>query len=74
MVEANFPRDATNQKHYPELAGGARFSDVISSRNRRETSGAGGVAKCPPFSQNVVLSCSGAFLDLQHGILFLPHD
>ena len=37
LVEANFPRGTTNQKHYPELGGGTpsvwdfgtRFSDVV---------------------------------------------
>ena len=49
LVEANFPRGTTNQKHYPELGGdtpsvwdfGTRFSDVVWRGNqwwRREMS------------------------------------
>ena len=53
LVEANFPRGTTSQKHYPDLGSDtssvwnfcARFSDVIA----RETSG--GVVNCGLFSQ-----------------------
>ena len=61
MVESNFPRGTTNQKHYPDLGSNAssvwnscaRLSDVIW----RETSGS--VTKCRLFSQ---ASADGVFV------------
>ena len=57
LVQANFPRSATNQKHCPYLSGGMSSvwnfcarSSAARTPFRGETSGAG-VAKCRLFSQ-----------------------
>ena len=64
MVEANFPRGATNQKHYPNLGGDASQYGISAFASqtsfRGETSG--GFAKCRLFSQAI------KFLDFVAGL------
>ena len=53
MVEANFPRLVTIQKHYPDLGSDESLIWNFCARLSFWGGTVGGVAKCRPFSQAI---------------------